>query len=248
VAREVKRRKEIDAVVEKALQLAKEIKIPAKVLAKESTVEAAQLGLELTKSLKQMAVAGDMVEAEIGDMTVEATEIAQEEAGSEAVALEAPKGNPDSLQTTAEIVNIASSTSPDTRSNSLSSSSSTSSNMDDVPLNIVYTTLNKALSSLPSTKTSKKPDYDTFVPMYPSVEERLVDMQQRRIDACKNLPASHPLQPPMIEPIQSIPVDAEGAVDYTATNSTNIDVLSSHPNSPTQTTQTTTQTSELSII
>jgi len=69
-------------------------------------------------------------------------------------------------------------------------------------------------------------------------------MKQRRVDACKNLPANHPLQPPMIEPIQSIPVDAEGAVDYTGSGSTNIDVSSSHPNSPTQTTQT----SEPSII
>jgi len=74
VTREVKIRKETDIVVEKALQLAKEIKIHAKVLAKESAVEAAQLGLELTENLKQMAVAGDIVEAEAGDMTVEATE------------------------------------------------------------------------------------------------------------------------------------------------------------------------------
>jgi len=90
--------------------------------------------------------------------------------------------------------------------------------------------------------------YDTFVPMHPSVEERLINMQQRRIDACKNLPASHTLQPPMIEHIQSIPADVKGEVDYTGTNFANIDVSSSHPNSQTQTTQTTTQTSELSII
>jgi len=116
--------------------------------------------------------------------------------------------------------------------------------MDDIPLNKVYITLNKCLSPSPSTKTHKKSDYDTFVPMYPSVEERLHDMQQRRIDACKNLPANHPLQPPMIKPIQFVPADAEGAVDYTRLDSANIDVSSSHPNSPTQTTQT----SELSII
>ena len=48
----------------------------------------------------------------------------------------------------------------------------------------------------------------------------------------------------MIEHIQSIPADAEGAVDYTGSDSANIDVSSSHPNSPTQTTQT----SEPSII
>jgi len=52
VSREVRRRKEVDvAALEKALQLAKEIEIPAEVLAKESTVEAAQLGLELTENL-----------------------------------------------------------------------------------------------------------------------------------------------------------------------------------------------------
>jgi len=73
-------------------------------------------------------------------------------------------------------------------------------------------------------------------------------MQQRRIDACKNLPADHPLQPPMIEPIQYIPVDAEGAADYTGPDSANINVSSSHPNCLTQTTQTTIQTSEPLII
>jgi len=42
VSREIRRRKEVDATVEKALQLAKEIKILVEVLTKESTVEAAQ--------------------------------------------------------------------------------------------------------------------------------------------------------------------------------------------------------------
>ena len=46
--------KETDAAIEKALQLAKEIEIPTEVLAKESTVEVAQLGLELTENLQQM--------------------------------------------------------------------------------------------------------------------------------------------------------------------------------------------------
>jgi len=50
--------------------------------------------------------------------------------------------------------------------------------------------------------------------MYPSVEERLIGLQQRRIDAGKHLPADHPLQPPVIEAIQSIPTD-----DHTGTDS-----------------------------
>jgi len=63
--------------------------------------------------------------------------------------------------------------------------------------------------------------------MYPSVEERLIDMQQWRIDVCKNLPIDHPLQPPMIDPIQFVPADAEGVDDHTRTNNANTNVSSS---------------------
>jgi len=56
VTREVKRRKETDAAMKKALQLAKDIEIPVEVLAKESTVEAAPLGLKLIENLQQMIV------------------------------------------------------------------------------------------------------------------------------------------------------------------------------------------------
>jgi len=239
VTREVKSRKETDVVVKKTLQLAKDIKITAEVLTKESTVEAAQLGLELTENLQQM------IEAE---GVLKTTEDAQEEVVcSEAVASEAPKGNTNSHTAADEIILVESSTSFETRTNSasLSSSSSTSSDPDDIPLSKVYTTLNKALSPSPSTKTSKKPDYDTFVPLYPSIEERLIGLQQRRIDACIHLPADHPLQPHMIEPIQSLPADAEGADDHTGSDIANIDVSSSKDNSPTQ---TTIETSESSII
>jgi len=83
--------------------------------------------------------------------------------------------------------------------------------------------------------------------MYPSVEERLIGLQQRRFDACIHLPADHPLQSPMIEPIQFVPADAEGVNDHKGTNISNIDVSSSEPISQTQTTQTT-QTFEPSII
>jgi len=177
------------------LQLAKDIEIPAEVLAKESTVEAAQLGLKLTENLQQM------IEA---DGVLKTVEDAQEEdVCLEVVTSEAPKDNIDSHTVADEIIIVESSTSSETRTSSasLSSSSSTSSDQDDIPLSKVYTTLNKALSPSLSNKTSKNPDYDTFVPMYPSVEERLIGLQQRRIDACIHLPVDHPLQPPMIEPI-----------------------------------------------
>jgi len=117
---------------------------------------------------------------------------------------EAPEGISETLHTDVEIVELGSSSSSDIRSNSpFSSSSTTSSDLDDMPLSKVYSSLNKALPPSPSTKTIRKPD-DTFVPMYPSVKERLISMQQRRIDACKNLLENHPLQPPVIEPIKFI--------------------------------------------
>jgi len=40
-------------------------------------------------------------------------------------------------------------------------------------------------------------------------------MQQRRINACERLAADHPLQPPMIEPLQFVSVDVEGVDDHT---------------------------------
>ena len=87
--------------------------------------------------------------------------------------------------------------------------------MDDIPLNKVYANLQKRLSPSSSTKHQKEPDNDTFVPMYPSVKERIHDMQQRRINDCARLPADHPLQPPMIEPLQFVPADAEVVNDQT---------------------------------
>ena len=74
--------------------------------------------------------------------------------------------------------------------------------------------------------------------MYLSVEERLIGLQQRRIDACIHLPADHPLKQPVIEPIQFVPVDLKGVDDHTGTNIANIDVSSSQPISQTQTAET----------
>jgi len=235
IASEEEEEEDEDAVVRKALKLAREIEILAEVLARESTVEASQLGLEITENLRKMAMDVDLMEA---------TEVVHEEVRCS----EAPEGNSNS-HTPAEIITVESSLSPESRSSSasISSSSSTSSDIDDVPLNEVYTNLNKSLSPSPSTKIHKKPDYDTFFPMYPSVEERLIGLQQRRIDACIHLPANHPLQPPVIEAIQSIPADTEGVDDHIGTDSANINVSSPHLTSPIQTTPTT-ETFEPSII
>jgi len=70
-------------------------------------------------------------------------------------------------------------------------------------------------------------------------------MKQMRIDACKNLLVNHPLQPPMIDPIQSIPAAAEVEGDCVGTDLANTIVSSSTPNSPTT---KTTEITEQSII
>jgi len=49
--------------------------------------------------------------------------------------------------------------------------------MDDIPLNRVYANLQKSLSPSSSSKHQKNPDNDTFVPMYPSVVERIGELQ-----------------------------------------------------------------------
>jgi len=184
--------------LEKALAIAKEIKVPTEVLLKVSLVKAAHKVIELTENLQQLVVDG----ANLND-----AEEPQKEKNtcSEAAASKAPRGNTDSPNIY-NIIEIGSST---TSASLCTSISTTSSDMDDIPLDKVYANLQKRLSPSSSTKYQKKPDNDTFVPMYPFVEERILDMQQRRMNACARVPADHPLQPRMIEPRQSIPTDAE---------------------------------------
>jgi len=47
------------------------------------------------------------------------------------------------------------------------------------------------------------------VPIHPSIQERIGDLAQMRMDICSKLPAEHPFQPPYIQPLQTIPADAE---------------------------------------
>nr|ABN08580.1 hypothetical protein MtrDRAFT_AC157506g50v2 [Medicago truncatula] len=79
----------------------------AATLQKESTVEAAQLGIELTKDLQQLAASGEVLKDH-------AEEVKEECAGfSEADASEASRGNPDSPHSS-NIINIESSTTSST--------------------------------------------------------------------------------------------------------------------------------------
>jgi len=158
-----------------------------------------------------------------GELLKDSDEIQEENVvGSEATASEAIRGNPESLLS-ANIVEIESNSESYQTSTSSSTYTSDSSNLDDVPLNKIY----KSLS--PSTKQKKKPSDEPFEPQYPSVLDRLGEMSQMRVDLCAKLPADHPLQPPIIDCLQSIPADAEGADEPAGSVSVNTST-SSHPN------------------
>jgi len=68
--------------------------------------------------------------------------------------------------------------------------------------------------------------------MYAFVVERIGEMEKRRIHACAGLPTDHPLQPPIIKPLQFIPADAEFVDEQTWPESVNHEASIS-PSKPT---------------
>jgi transcriptional regulator with XRE-family HTH domain len=176
--------------LQKANLLAQDIGVPVEQLLKDSTVEAAQMGFELTENLQQLVVSGDLLEG--------VEKVQEENVGrSEADASEASRGNLDSLHSTLT-----------SHSTSLSNFSTSSVN-DNIPIGRIYTNLHKSLNPSPSSKLHKKPAHEEYVPMYHCVQERIHDMAQMRFKVCEKLPANHPFQPPMIEPLSFVPADAE---------------------------------------
>jgi len=67
-------------------------------------------------------------------------------------------------------------------------------------------------------------------------------MSQVRIDICNKLPANHPLQPPMVEPLNIAPADAEGSdepalvqpLNFAQTQIETCEPSNSQPKSPTK--------------
>jgi len=243
VTRKVRRKKMNDETVERVVELASQITVPASILVKEDAAQAAHQVIKAAAIIQELAAS----EAEVLGIVATAEAKEGNTSTSEAAeASEAQKGMNDAFNSNIDIVELGSSSETLTNSPSSSSSSSilSSSDEDDVPLSKMYSSINKTPAKL---KTSQKLE-DTFEPMYPSVEERMIDMQQRRIDACKYLPADHPLQPPVIEAIQVIPAAAEGGDDHVGTNLASSSNLSSKPNSPTNQNLNDAETSFLSNL
>jgi len=181
--------------------------VPSNVLLQEESIEAAQAGIELTKDLQQFVASGELLKAP-----------EEKAATSEAAA---SRGNPD-VSHSANFIEVES-------GSETYISSPDSSDIDDVPLNKLY-------RNIPSSpKQKQKINAKPFEPMYPAVLKSIGEMSQMRIDICNKLPIDHPLQPPMIECLQSIPADAEGADDQTESLSANAATSSKSDQAQTQT-------------
>jgi hypothetical protein len=60
--------------------------------------------------------------------------------------------------------------------------------------------------------------------MYPSVLERISELSKMKIQVSARLPADHPFEPPMIEPLQFVPADVETIGEPVGPESTNLNV------------------------
>ena len=225
VTREVRNKKD-DVALQQPLEIAKEIDVLAEVLLKEPSAENAQKVVELAGNLQELVVADDLLKLA---QEVQRKDVACLEDGiSEVDASDvATRGNISS--------HIISNNTVEIKSTSTSTSSDT---IEDIPLSRVYENLKKSLAPLPSTKHKKKPADDVFKLMYRVVLERIVEMAQMRINVCQRLPVNHRLEPPFIQPLNTIHADESEQVVPTSDIPT---ISSSQP-------QPTTHTSDPSVL
>jgi len=162
-----------EVLKKKALELVAQISVPADVLLKKTTSEDARVAIALSEDLQQLVAFGELLKA-----------LEEKAATSEAAA---SRGNPD-VSNSVNIIEVES-------GSETSISSPDSSDIDDVPLNLLYKNIS------PSTKQQQQVNAKPFEPVYPAVLKSIGEMSQKRIDICNKLPIDHPLQPPMVEPL-----------------------------------------------
>jgi len=172
-------------IIEKAIGVASQLEIPTVTLMKETAMEDAKKVVEFAEAVQGLA------SEKTGKFLKATMEIKREKACSKAGISEAAgiKGNSSTHNIFDNVIDL--------------DSSSPSTNIDDIPLNQVYKTLDKAFTPSPSNQTQKIPDdVDAFESL--SIDERIGSLVQRRIDSCKNLPVNHWLQPSFVRPLQTV--------------------------------------------
>jgi len=125
----------------------------------------------------------ELVTEEASKMLKSTVEVQSERGTSGATASEDTRGNSPSHNISNSITDLDSS--------STSSSSETSS------------------TSSPYTKIQKKHVDDTYVPMYPSVQERIDNMIRQTIDVSQRLPENHLFRHGFLNPIQTILLESD---------------------------------------
>jgi hypothetical protein len=167
--------------LQKALELSKEIEVPASSLVKKDAAVVAEEVILATEDLQQQVTS----EAENLMLVVSSSEDVQKDVTSEPV----------------EVVNVESDS-----DSSISSTSSSSSDYDDIPLGQRYLNLTKGQPT--STKIHKKPSQTvSFEPMGPLIYQKIGAMSERRNQICERLPLNHPLQPQVIKPLNMVVPD-----------------------------------------
>jgi len=164
VTREVRKRKKADVeALQKVLEIAKAIEVPASVLIKDVVAEVAEQALKSTEELQMEVI------AEVENLLLTP--------GSEAMT---------GISSTQPLIHIES----DSTSSPSKSSSSSSTDMDDIPIGILCQSKKKGQSS--SSKLHKTPSklVSPFKPMEPPVGVRIGNLLELR---SSKLPHNHPL-------------------------------------------------------
>jgi len=153
VTREVKRKKAaVEVALRRAHDIVEQTNIPAELLLKGSSGEQAQKVVELVENLQQLVVASDLLDAS------EKTQ-KEDDTCSEAAPSEATRGNSDS-HNISNVIEVE------------SSSTSTSSDINNIPLSRVYANLHKSLTPSSSTKHQKSL---MMIHLYPCIHLFLIE-------------------------------------------------------------------------
>ena len=179
MTREIRNKKAADAAaLQKAMQVAREIEIPASGMLREDVGVSAQKVIEAAEEVQELA------SVEVGNLLKMSTEIQRVEAsGIEEQASDAATEDhqgKDSIHNASE-------------------------NITDAELSLLLSSTYTSPTPSPSNLNSS----GEYVPMVPSVQERIDNLIQRHIDVGQRLPEGHWGRPDFLNPIQSIALDSD---------------------------------------
>ena len=187
MTREIRNKKAADAAaLQKAMQVAREIEIPAFSRLREDVGVSAQKVIEVAEEVQELA------SVEVGNLLKMSTEIQRVEAsGIEEQASDAATEDhqgKDSIHNASE-------------------------NITDAELSLLLSSTYTSPTPSPSNLNSS----GEYVPMVPSVQERIDNLIQRHIDVGQRLPEGHWGRPDVLKPIQSIAPDSDIPTTSTST-------------------------------